>query len=462
MTAHRTCVKCLVILALPAFFVTSCNKADFLEKKPNTYIIVPESLEDYQKLLDGNHMNHLSAGLAEMASDDYVVDRSDWLSASPVQRNSYIWAADIYEGTTDIRDWQRPYQAIFYVNNVLSGLDQLDDKRTIMAGHIRGQALFKRAFAYYELARNFCKPYDALTADSDLGLPLRLKPGVDYVTQRASLAETYDRVFSDLNESITLLSTERSQDNLFRPWRGAAYALLARIYLDMRQYEFAELYADSCLTLHDELINYNTLNRESDIPFSITNDELIYAAMTFGVYNFTANTQSSPARASEELLDLYEPGDLRFPLFFAEDANGKFWKKRGKGGQPYPFTGLATDEIYLIKAECLARRNEVLSAISVLNTLRRNRFDSSASLVEVSALDADDALQHVLDERRRELVWRCLRWQDIKRLNMEGAGITLVKTLDDDRYELTPNHDRYVFPIPDEEIIQSGIAQNER
>src|SRR5690606_13863746 len=191
--------------------------------------------------------------------------------------------------------------------------------------------------------------------------------------------------------------------------------------LDIRQYDAAERYADSCLTLYNKLVDYNTLDRSAAAPFSNTNDELIYSAMTFGSYNFTAGSRGSPARIAEELIDMYEVDDLRLALFFTEDPDGKRWKKRGYGGQAYPFTGLATDEIYLIKAECMARRNEVAQAIEILNTLRRHRFDNTKPFVQVDAADGEEALQKVLDERRRELVWRCLRWQDIKRLNLEGA-----------------------------------------
>tara|TARA_R110002033_G_scaffold36621_1_gene75228 strand:+ start:3737 stop:3916 length:180 start_codon:yes stop_codon:yes gene_type:complete len=59
-------------------------------------------------------------------------------------------------------------------------------------------------------------------------------------------------------------------------------------------------------------------------------------------------------------------------------------------------------------------------------------------------------------------VWRGLRWQDIRRLNKEGAGITLTRTLKGENYTLPPNDPRYIFPIPDDEIALSGIKQNVR
>ena len=71
-------------------------------------------------------------------------------------------------------------------------------------------------------------------------------------------------------------------------------------------------------------------------------------------------------------------------------------------------------------------------------------------------------LETVLEERRKELVWRSIRWSDIKRLNRDGKGIELVREIGDKKYTLSPNDLRYVLPIPDDEIAFSGLTQNKR
>ena len=125
------------------------------------------------------------------------------------------------------------------------------------------------------------------------------------------------------------------------------------------------------------------------------------------------------------------------------------------------FTGLATDEIYLIKAECLARKNQVSEALTVLNTLLENRY-KTGEFVPLSAATPTEALNKILLERRKELVWRSLRWTDLKRLNKEGANITLYREINSNHYTLPPNDPKYVFPIPDDEILLSNIDQNNR
>ncbi len=330
--------------------------------------------------------------------------------------------------------------------------------------YIKGWALFCRAYAFYDLTRTFCKPYDEITASTDLGIPLRLSSNIDYLEQRASLKETFDQIFSDLSISEDLLPSERSSSNFNRPTKIAVFALLSRIYLDMRRYEEAEIYADKCLELYDNLIDYNSANVTAVTPFSNTNDELIFFSRQVLSYStFTINTASTKSKISPELLNLYQEEDLRKALYYRVLSDGTYGKKRGyNGAGNYHFTGLATDEIYLIKAECLARKNQTQLAMEWLNKLLIMRYDSSIPYTPLIAVTPEEALSKIIIERRKELVWRGLRWQDIKRLNKEGAGITLTRTLKGETYTLPPNDPRYVFPIPDDEIALSGIKQNVR
>ena len=127
----------------------------------------------------------------------------------------------------------------------------------------------------------------------------------------------------------------------------------------------------------------------------------------------------------------------------------------------YAFTGLATDEVYLIKAECAARRNDVTTAMNYLNNLLVTKW-KTGTFVPYTATSSQDALNEILTERRKELVWRAIRWVDIKRLNKEGANITLTRILNGQTYTLPPNSPLYEMPIPSDEISLSGIQQNPR
>jgi len=129
-------------------------------------------------------------------------------------------------------------------------------------------------------------------------------------------------------------------------------------------------------------------------------------------------------------------------------------------GTTRPFTGLATDEQYLIKAECQIRTGDFEAGIATLNKLLLKRYKTGYK--PVAAESRDIALVILKAERRKELVFRGLRWQDIRRYNREGDKITLTRKIGDREYRLEPGSPLYALPIPDNEIRINGMQQNIR
>lgn len=447
---------------------TGCTK-DFLDAKPNTNIVQPITLDEFQKLLDIPAINQ-GVGLGILAADEYKYSSdATWLSIRSVTaRNSYIWAKDLYEGQATL-NWNVPYFAIFYANNVLAGLEKIKVSNLNSNGwnKIKGTALFTRAYAYYELVNNFSPFYDEATALTDLGVPLRLSPSIDEILQRSTVNETFARIFKDLKEATYLLEGSLPEGRS-RPSKVAAHALFARIYLNKRDYANAELHADTCLSLYSKLIDYNTLNKTTSTPFLNNHDEQIYVKTAPQEDAYSVSGTNTNTEIASDLIALYEPNDLRLVIYFKKQSNETYDMKRGYYGLGNnPFTGLATDEVYLIKAECLARRSEIHRAMITLNHLKSMRWDPNATspaklYQDMTAVNSTDALAKVLLERRKELVFRGLRWDDIRRFNKEGANIILTRAINGSTYSLPPKDSRYVFPIPDDEINLSGIKQNLR
>lgn len=443
----------------------SCQK-DFLGAKPGSAIVQPHTLSDFSSLMENSILYNCSGGLPQLASDEYYyLSYAGWQAANTsTERQSYLWGKDVYGGDVDIKDWEIPYQAIFYANNVLEGIDALND--SLATGEyrfVKGWAYFVRAYSLYDLVRNYGPAYDSATASIDLGVPLKLKAGIDNIEKRASVKSTFDRILSDLQIATSLLPAQYPAGHLNHPSKIAAYALFARIYLYMRSYHMAGLYADSSLRLYNNLIDYNTVSSSSRFPFSGNQSEAIYT--TSQVIAYPSTTIGSNARLvsmDTGLLKLYGPNDLRYAVYFQNGAKDNTIMRGGYYGTGlYAFTGLAVDEMYLIRAESAAREGRGNSALSDLNTLLLKRYKSGSYQLMTDA-NAGNALDRVLEERRKELVWRSLRWGDLKRLNKEGANIVLTRFLNGQKYTLAPNDPRYVFNIPSDEILLSGIPQNER
>lgn len=433
----------LYTIFLPTVLLAACKKSAFLDTKSNSSISIPTSIADCQALMDNdNVMNGYGAGypsLGEIGSDDYYVDNNFYSQYTPTDQNAVIWAADTYTGG-EVNDWDLPYRTVLYSNVALKALknytptaDQLDSFNNAM-----GSACFFRGFAYFQLAQIFTKPYDDGTADTDpLGLPLRNTTDIDEKFTRDSLLNTYKQIIGDLSAAIPLLPGIPT--SITRPSRAAAYAMLARTYLSMRKYSNALLYADSCLQIRHALMDYNDVIPGGALPFTRTNPEVIFGAVMFPTGPCAINRSFTDSL----LLASYQSADMRKTLFFNRDRFIGVYDDDG-----YMFCGLATDEMYLTRAECYARTGNIDAAMNDLDSLMIKRM-STGAFTPYTAADANDALQQILQERRKELLYRGLRWTDLRRLNMDAStATTLTRTVAGTIYTLSPNSPRYVYYIP--------------
>ncbi|MNI21153.1 SusD family protein [compost metagenome] len=454
LNKNITSIRAFLLLFI-LLYLTAC-KDSFLDVKPSTDFVSPKTLDDFQQMLDYPRINQTSA-LPFLASDEYSIpEEKDWLAQSILERNVYIWSDDRYGGQTSIEDFNYPYEGIFYANSVISGMGNLKETAVDRKkyNHVLGQAYFARAFAYFDLVKNFAAPYDADSAPQELGIALKLSPNVDEVVERSSIQENYDQILSDLSRATSLLDAPITADRN-RANKPSAYALAARIYLSMRNYESAEAYADSCLAMYDKLIDYNTVSLIATAPFTLGNEESMLYSTVGRNYSLVLYASTQNMSIDNGLYNLYDENDLRKSIFFSKNAaNGLIKTKRGySGSSRFPYSGLATDEIYLIKAECAARRDDLYTCKDYLFKLLSKRYKTGTFTMD-NFSTKEDALNKVLIERRKELVWRAgLRWDDIRRLNKEGANISLSRKLGNETYVLKAGSPQFAFPIPTNESI---------
>lgn len=418
-----------------------------LDVRPESSIIMPETVADFEQLLEHAAVTTTPA-LPHIASDEYFFpDYETWQSLlSNVQRNAYVWKSDIYAGELNVRDWDDCYKGIFHCNTVLDHLHVLEDDG--QRKRIEGWALFARAYLFHSLALTFAGVYDAATADEMVGIPIRTSAGVDEIMPPSTLADTYRQIIQDATAAIERLPNERPlDDERNRPSKAAGYALLARTYLNMGDYPQAEAFSDKALAAYDVLVDYNSLDTAARSAFTYNSEETIYFSRM--VYGYIAYGQLTLYGVDTALLALYPESDLRPSVYFLKNTIGNYTIKPINTLTGLPFTGLATDEIYLIKAECLARRGNTSDALEYLNRLVKTRV-KVGTFSPIYAETSEAALDLILLERRKALVWRCIRWSDLKRLNRDGYGITLRRVLNGTEYALPPNDPRYTFPFPEQ------------
>lgn len=474
---HIASFRTIKLLCLPlvlAALEPACNKQDFLAKKPSTNILVPTTLSDFQALLDNVKVFGLVPVLGEASTDNYYVSYNAWQAMTLREHNAYRWAQDIYGGQPGQLDWNIPYQQVFYANVVLDGLAGMKKSPDSTANWnaLAGAALFYRAFAFYNLAQLFAPAYDAATASSDLGIPIRTSSAIDTLSARASVRATYDQILSDLHQAENYLPAGLPGRTLNRPVRICAQALLARVYLSMRNYPLARASADSVLKVDSTLMDYDTLNAASTFPVSLLNPETLYQASFLGAPSstpyFSVISGGYPTTSIDSnLIRSYDSNDLRLPVFYrTRNGGASFYLKGSYNSTIYPFGGLAVDEVILTRAEGAARAGDAAAAISDINALLKKRW-KSGTFSGYTVASAAEALDTVLLERRKELAFRGLRWTDLRRLNKEGANITLRRILvngsNTTAATLAPNDINYTLPIPPDVISLNGaIQQNTR
>ena len=436
------------------FSISSCKK--YLDAKPNLSLSTINSLEDLQALL--NHTTVLNAAdpeIGEVECDDYYVSYANWQSADVDDQNLYYWDPnEIFD------EWSSTYEAVYCANVVLDNISNFNDVDSLSEyNSIEGQALFFRGFTFYKIAQIYSPTLNATTQSEPLGICLRLTSSITAPSARSTVQQTYNQIIQDLSMAAKLLpviSTYKTTPN-----KAGAYGALAKVYLSMEDYTNAEKYADSCLSLYNTLIDYNTLSQTATYPFSLFNDEVIFHSE----YQSSGILSNSSAVIDSSLRDLYQVNDLRSTLFFAVNSDGTSSFKGDYSGNDYgypEFDGIATDEIYLIKSECEARNGDVADAISDLNTLLIKRW-KTGTFVADTATNASSALSQILTERRKEFVFRNIRWSDLKRLNQDpNYAVTLTRNLNGTVYTLAPGDLRYESLIPASVISLAGIQQNPR
>jgi len=439
----------MTVVILPLF--SSCNK--YLDAKPDQSIATPSTIEDLEGILNNyNFVNAKYSAAPEVSSDDYYLTGTDWASLADYQRAYYSWQK--YNGP--IGDYTSPYSAIEYANVILESLDKISGGNSVQMKAVRGNALYLRAAYHYALAQVFAPVYNKNTADSDLGIALRLTADIAAKSKRSTLAENYKQIITDLSNAAPLLPDFPNQK--FRASKPAAYGMLARVYLAMGDYANAGKYADEALKLYNKLINYNTVSATAAIPFRQFNDEVIYDSRA-GIPPALANTK---AKIDTLLFSSYASNDLRRTVLFKTNANGSRAFKGSYTGvnNASPFTGIATNELYFIKAECAVRANDVTNGLAALNTVLSTRW-KTGTYQPVTITDAGVLLKTVLVERRKDLLFRTLRWTDLRRLNLEAEHRQEIRrNLNGTIYKLEPGSARYVFQIDQNAVEIGGLIQN--
>ncbi|UZD23923.1 RagB/SusD family nutrient uptake outer membrane protein [Algoriphagus halophytocola] len=416
----------------------------FLDVKPNKAIDTPDSLESVEALLDNASTMNYNSTLSVVLGDEFYADETAISSMELLEQNFYLWTPRPLQPDELVFDWRDRYNQIQIANVCLESLQGLPDG--LKKNELTGTALFFRAHAYFSLSTLFLEGPNLENTGLELKIPIRKSTSMVLKPELATRQAIRDLIREDLDQAVGLLPTNPSY--LSRPSKQAAYALMARVFLDWEDYETAKDAAGKVIEMGGELMDFNELDPSNTYPIPSFNSEIIWLARIGGTSYF--NSQSG-FQMSPELLGLYSEEDLRASMFYVTRSSG-FINFRGSylSGRPV-FGGLSLNEAYLIYAESLVRTGELEEGEKMLSYLLERRMVPGWEGIEFS--NETDALGIILKERRKELPFRGLRWSDLRRINKDDRFQTiLVREFEGTHYQLTPESEKYVLPVPAREL----------
>lgn len=382
-------------------------------------------------------------------------------------KNQWKWEGPgkFVEGNIDPADnffstlWNQSYIGIARANSVIAQLAQLPEAQLDIETRldIEGQALFLRALLYFNLAVTF----------EDVPLILQPQDLEEAYVSKNTQREVLDAILDDLNLAVNQLPATRPFSEYGYATQGAAWGILARVYLFDQQFGAAAQAAQQVISmgysLHDD---YEALFT----PANETSPEVIFS-VRFAQTDDTDNGETFSATflaipkvdhqpmpnlvqdyygrdglpttldpvANRDQIDprlgasIWFAGDVFLTepekVFQGNTATGFGLKKYlrrataedgtgvfGNGSQD--FYVLRYADVLLMRAEALIESGETGEEIyDLINEVRQRTSVNMPTIetIEGAGLSTEELRAIVRHERRVELAFEALRFYDLKR-----------------------------------------------
>lgn len=284
----------IFIAAAVILLSASCN--DWLNVMPDNRAEV-DSVEKINKLLVSAYPETHYILCSEWSSDN--VD--DFGAANPnnerILEEIYAWKDVTVTDNEDPKTlWESCYGAITNANQALQAIKDLGYPAETDAS--RGEALLCRAYCHFVLVNIFCKAYDPLTADTDLGIPFMDGPETELNPkyERGTVAEVYQKIYEDLEEGLELIDDSNYAIQKYHFNQKAAYTFASRFYLFYGEWEKAIECANFVLGSAP-----GDLLRDYDALKALPRDESVVTVQ----YNSTNNKNNLLVHTGYSALGLY-------------------------------------------------------------------------------------------------------------------------------------------------------------
>ncbi|TWI95319.1 RagB/SusD domain-containing protein [Mucilaginibacter frigoritolerans] len=450
--------KIIIGLLLVAGLLASCKKLIEIPTNPPSFVSQQEEFADSASTISavagvytynpGNGFAYSDGNLTictALSADELTT------SISSDAQQFYTYTLTPLNGRVTSNLWPLPYQSIFQVNSVLSGVANNSALSAALQKQITGEMEVVRALYYFNLVNMFGGV--PLVTTTNYAVTARLP--------RATTAAIYAQIKADLTDAEKKLTAAYPSSGHIRPNLYTAVALLAKVDLYLGNWQSA--YNEANSVINSGL--YSVANVPLNGVFLDGSNEAIWqlpANGLYSVYSDAANFLPQYSGATPNylvtpfLLNAFEAGDQRLQNWIGSTSVNNqtlYYANKYKNLDPTVTTEdqmvLRLGEVYLIRAEAAAQLNNLTQALADVNTIR-----ARAGLAPSTATSQAAVLSAVMHERQVELFceWGN-RWFDLKRTGTAAAVLGAEKT------GFTANAELY--PVPQAQIqLDNLLTQN--
>lgn len=461
----------ILIPVITLLLVCSCGN-DWLDVEPQNKIQTSKSINNlsdaqaavngiYNQLQDYEYYGARMTFYADAIGDDMQSNGDTKRCAS-----YYRYAFTAENAPRSL--WEQPYKVIRLANNLLSVIDKIEvkDSEKAILNDLKGQALFFRALAHFDVTRVYGYPYLKDDGASWGAAIIKEANGPSITPKRSTVAQCYnDLIIPDLIESINLMTDQKATTS-GRINKWGAKLLLSRAYLYKGDNTNALKEAEECITgaeansyalwKNDEYLTGWTTPFSSETLFELVNlvtdragnngigylcwdrgyDDII---LTKSFWDFL-KSDVNDVRLQITTKGTKKPSSKSYNVYILKYANDPDVSNAN-------ILMFRLSEAYLNAAEAAVKLDNNDKALTNLNAIvtRANPNNSVSGTV---------TLERVINERRKEFFGEGQRAFDLLRNNyvIRRIGSSHSKVLPDYAINIDWDNFRIVLPVPKYEI----------
>ena len=347
-----------ILLGTLILLIPSCT--EYLDVKPKGKII-PETAEDFSTILhywldrvETGQDEEILGNATNLILQEFYSDNLDATLASLVEGFTINGYTPLYIGER-INSVQNEYSDNYSVIkdcNMIIG--EMKDTKSELAKQLLGTAWAIRSICYYNLLIRFCEPYNPISAEDKLGLPLIDRFDMEAKPSRSDLKTTVSFIEEGFKNAIRYDISDT--DYIFTS--DVAKAYLTKLYFWTQQWEKAIQYAEELLSKYPMLeanqyeeVMQNKFTQSSNFILNPYTSESSLGSMA--VTNAFSDSKTRPV--SREMAESFSEknDDIRYTVAF---------NKKRVNNKTILFR-IRSEEMCLIAAESYAHLNDTENAI---------------------------------------------------------------------------------------------------